>query len=92
MSEPTVNPITSDEPLEDNRPVVIRDALTDYIIWQDVFLPMPVTNGRQITLDMYIDGNRIQWLYYIQSIDRDSKTVFVTLNKVFINDTPISIP
>lgn len=71
------------------RPVIIRDVATDQVIWQDTVIPLPLEAGRQIELSLYIDTHRIQWLFYIDSIDVDSNTVFVTLNKLYYDDLPI---
>jgi hypothetical protein len=65
-----------------------KDTDTDAMIWQSDFVPMAEYAGRQVTIDIYIEGNRVHHMYYIDRVDTDTKTVYMTLNKVYLNDNP----
>ena len=89
MSDQAGTPI--DPPNVEEAPKRTRfvDTLTDDTIWISEFVPLAREIGRQVTLDIYVDSNRVHHLYYVDAIDTDTNTVYLTLNKVYLNDNPI---
>lgn len=69
--------------------VTFYDSATGDEIFHSRYVPMPANEGRQITMDMYVDGNRIHQMYYIDRIVAEENAVYLTLNKVYLNDNPI---
>lgn len=72
--------------------VNIVESATGDRLWSSQFLPMPEFEGRQLAINVYIEGQVTQHLYYIDRLVAETNTVFVTLNKVYIDGTPISVP
>lgn len=74
-------------------PVVhLRDTLSDEHILSTQWLKMPNRPKGQLQLEMHIEdwntdqSQHLTLLCVIDSVDQPSRTIYVTLNKVYLND------
>lgn len=67
----------------------IIDVDTGDPVFSTPYTELPKTHGGQLTIDLWVDGNRTHHLYIVDHIDENVRTIWVKLNKVYFNDNPI---
>lgn len=64
----------------------VIDTDSGFTIFHSPFLPIPIESEGEFKIDIWSDGYRTHYLYHIDRVDTDLNTVWVTLDKVLIND------